>query len=172
MPAVYEDLHQLFPPDSSGRSYIAVTWFETIIADHGLLHASLYAAFIRNKITKHLLIDREELKIAICQSESVQSINSRLSDPDPNVACGDLNIQSVFNLAFNYLGEQDSSSNYSSQSQFDRPAQGPLGSLRMIDLYGGRIETMPVHCHGLNRMISVRGGLHKLELPGLGSQIS
>ncbi|RVX74522.1 hypothetical protein B0A52_01648 [Exophiala mesophila] len=163
----------MFPADSSGRSHIATTWFETIIADPGLLHASLYAALIRNKVTKHLLIDREELKIAVCQSESVQAINSRLSDPKPGVACGDLNIQSVFNLAFNSLRSQDSGSDSSSsQSQFTRPAQGPLGSLKMIDLYGGRIETMPVHCHGLNRMISVRGGLHKLELPGLGSQIS
>jgi len=52
------------------------------------------------------------------------------------------------------------------------PSQGPLTTLQLLHIYGGRLETVQVHLQGLAKMLSLRGGLSKIQLPGLAQAIS
>ena len=57
------------------------------------------------------------------------------------------------------------------ESWFDvagrRPKQGPLEYVRLINLYGGAIDTVTMHIEALSRLITFRGGLHALTMPGI-----
>lgn len=53
----------------------------------------------------------------------------------------------------------------------ERIFQAPLTSLQWLDIYG-RLSPHPVHQAGLVQLVRLRGGLEKIELPGLAAIIS
>jgi len=47
-----------------------------------------------------------------------------------------------------------------------------MNAMQGLDVYGGRLDTVPMHTEGLARMLSIRGGLDKIQFPGLAAMIS
>lgn len=80
------------------------------------------------------------------------------------MSCEDENILSVYSLTYHGDLRRDNPA--------IAPSQGPLTTLQLLHVYGGRLETVQVHLQGLAKMLTLRGGLNKIKLPGLAQAIS
>lgn len=98
--------------------------------------------------------------------KAVKIIKDNMSQP--STACNDENILAVFALSQHQI-----STNHAAAYKTPRnaPKQGPLRSLRLLDLYGGPIRAAKMHQEGLSRMVELRGGVQNLELAGLKEQM-
>lgn len=83
---------------------------------------------------------------------------------DNTTSCADENILSVYALAYHGVTRP--------QTSTEVPNQGPLKTLQLLHVYGGRLETVDVHLRGLAKMLALRGGVGKIGLPGLAQAIS
>jgi hypothetical protein len=103
---------------------------------------------------------------AVYYSKALVAINEDLRDAD--TVCSDSTLLSVLALAY-YQPR-----NYSERSVTHpaRPKQGPMDSLRLLNIHRGPIGKVSVHAEALGRLVAMRGGLHDLTLPGLGSMMS
>lgn len=163
-------LDQNFAPDvESGINGNTTMLMQTIVTDHCLLHCFAIGQLFRNKATKLHFSAREDQAIFCCYSEIVKSVNNRLCYQD--TACDDINIMAVLTLAFHSM-TPDREAEKSSAKEVPTPSQGPLKSLRHIQLYGGPICHAPLHREALVKMVETRGGLENLVWPGLAQNVS
>lgn len=162
---LFEMLNQIFPATPSGENELAIFWIHRIVSETGLFYTYLFSQLTRNTCTQ-ILPSRAQRQIVQCHSETVSYVNTQLADPA--TACNDDNIHAVLALANHYLPEDTSPARVGVQG----PAQGPLNSLRLLNLYGGPIQPVSMHWQGLLHMIKLRGGIEKIKLSGLAGQIS
>lgn len=163
-------LDQNFAPDvESGLNANTTMLMHTIVTDHCMLHCFAMGQLFRNKATKLRFSAREDQAIFRCYSEIVKSVNDRLCSPD--TACDDINIMAVLALAFHSMTPDGKAEKWSAK-EVPTPTQGPLKSLRHIQLYGGPICHAPVHREALVKMVETRGGLYSLAWPGLAQNVS
>jgi hypothetical protein len=156
-------LLQLFPPEKGNlRSSLANAWFEKCVSQRGLFHAFFFCQFARNRAAKALTARQDSPELLSCHMEAVREINKKFSNA--STACDDENILAVGALAYHGPVKTEIPSR--------SPCQGPLKALQVLDIYGGVLGTVPVHLDGLARMVSIRGGLANIKLPGLAQQIS
>ena len=156
-------LPQVFLPEEGNmQSSLADTWLRKFISQRGLFHALLFTQLARNRVARALLDKPDSSELLSCHSVTVQEINQKIQQT--STACDDDNIIAVLALAFHGSVRIDDSSN--------SPSQGPLKALQVLDIYGGALDTVPVHEEGLARMLAIRGGLANLAMPGLATQIS
>lgn len=95
--------------------------------------------------------------------ETIKLINEAVQDPAR--AASDAVLLSVLCMAHN-------TSNDSSQQRANvTPFTAPLQRLQWLDVYGSLPPNL-VHVKGLIQMVMLRGGVEKIELPGLASIIS
>lgn len=80
---------------------------------------------------------------------------------DPEEACKDVNILPISTLAHNDLFE-----GLDAPSKI--PKQGPLRNLQLMNSCGST-ESVPIHVDGLWNLIQLKGGLGKIETPGIAS---
>jgi hypothetical protein len=137
-------------------------WFQKAVSERRLFHAFMYGQFARNRAAKGLLAKQDSPELVSCHSEAVREVNKRFQNP--STACEDENILAVMILAYN--------GHALTESPPKSPCQGPLKALQVLNIYGGALDTVPVHIDGLAKMVSIRGGLQKLKLAGLGQRIS
>jgi hypothetical protein len=99
-------------------------------------------------------------------SKALVAINEDLRDAD--TMCADSTLLSVLALAY-YQPR-----NYSERSGAPpaRPKQGPMDSLRLLNIHRGPIGKVSIHAKALSRLVALRGGLHDMNLPGLESMMS
>lgn len=97
-----------------------------------------------------------------CYTETIRGVHQKFQDN--TMSCADENILSVYALAYHGANRP--------QTSAEVPNQGPLKSLQLLDIYGGRLETVEVHLRGLAKMLTLRGGVGKIGLPGLSQAIS
>ena len=134
-------------------------WLEKCLSKRGLFHAFLFCQLARNRVTK---AQCESPELLYCRLETVREVNEKFACPSS--ACDDDNILAVAALAFN--------GSVVPSTPLPSPCQGPLKALLILDIYGGVLDTAPVHLEGLAKMVSIRGGLANFQLPGLAQQIS
>ncbi|KAH8817202.1 hypothetical protein F5884DRAFT_245066 [Xylogone sp. PMI_703] len=84
---------------------------------------------------------------------------------DPVEACKDVNILAVSALANKNLLKR------TIDLPTKLPNQGPLKSLQFINL-AGMTECVPIHANGLSHLIELKGGLEKIETPGVAALVS
>lgn len=99
----------------------------------------------------------------LCEVEAISLINQAIQDPAR--ALTDAVILSVLSLATNRVDN----SVFGKESR--TPFQPPLRNLQWLDVYG-KLSPNPVHMKGLAQLVMLRGGLEKIELPGLAAIIS
>ncbi|KAI1609879.1 hypothetical protein EDD36DRAFT_453605 [Exophiala viscosa] len=151
----------MFPPERGQTiSPLAGTWLRTTFRDRGLFHASLFCQLTRNRVFYASPAEsREQVQ---CYTETVRGVHQKFGDT--TMSCEDENILAVY--ALSYHGDLRRS------PPAVAPSQGPLTTLQLLHIYGGRLETVPVHLQGLAKMLTLRGGLSKIQLPGLAQAIS
>jgi len=143
-------------------SELARIWFQRCKSNRGLLHAFLFSQLARNRGAQGRKRPRGSPELVYCHTETLQYVNEKFSQP--TTACDDDNVLAVAALAYNGPARTETVSR--------SPCQGPLKALQVLDIYGGLLDVVPMHLQGLRRMLSMRGGLANLELPGLAQQMS
>ena len=143
-------------------SSVAEMFLQKCFSQQGLFHAFLYAQLARNAAMDPRNRKSQEWALFFCHMKTVQDINRRFADPE--TSCDDDNILAVFTLA--YHGPVQTGAPVIS------PSQGPLKDLQLLNIYGGGIESVPMHIEGLTKMVSLRGGASNVRIPGLPERIS
>ncbi|KAK9258288.1 hypothetical protein V1519DRAFT_463808 [Lipomyces tetrasporus] len=107
--------------------------------------------------------DRIALDMFRSRAEMVRSLSIAIKDPVE--ACKDINIFAIVALAkagkFQKVEEMP----------LKTPKQGPLKSLQLLN-WLALSEIDPIHFDGLSKLIELKGGLEKIEIPGLAALIS
>lgn len=97
------------------------------------------------------------------RAELVRSLS--LAMQDPVEACKDINILAIVALAKTWKPQR------ATEAPTKVPNQGPLKSLQLLDTLAlSKID--PIHFDGLLKIIELKGGLEKIEIPGLATIIS
>ena len=156
-------LPQLLPPPPDNiQSPTADAWHSSLMHNRGLFHAFLYGAVIHDRASRGLLNDKVSPELFYTHTEAVRGLTKDLSDPA--IFCTDEVILAVLCLAVNGVKQ------YTTEPA-RVPSQGPLRSLRMLDIYG-ILDVVPIHAEGLARLVAVRGGLQNIKMLGLAEAIS
>ena len=106
--------------------------------------------------------DPQAFEMFRARAEIVKHVRQVMTDPVE--ACRDVNIFAVASLATKGPFNQ-------AKAPTKTPKQGPLRHLQNLDSFG-ITEVVPIHVDGLSKMIRLRGGLGKIEMPGLAAIIS
>jgi hypothetical protein len=150
----------MFPPEKGTLVHPdAEKWLQMTFRDRTLFHASLFCQFTRNRAFFSTPGNTPEQ--VQCYTETIRGVHQKFSDN--SVSCEDENILAVY--ALSYHGELRS-------APAAAPSQGPLTTLQLLHIYGGRLHTVNVHLQGLAKMLRLRGGLAQIKLPGLAQAIS
>ncbi|KIW80270.1 hypothetical protein Z517_06885 [Fonsecaea pedrosoi CBS 271.37] len=151
----------MFPPENGQTlSPHSEKWLKMTFRDRSLFHASLFCQLTRNRIFR--LSPAQSPEQMQCYTETIRGVHQKFADA--SVSCEDENILAVY--ALSYHGEPRV------HLAGPVPSQGPLTTLQLLHLYGGRLHTVGVHLQGLAKMLDLRGGLSKIRLPGLAQAIS
>ncbi|KAL2855627.1 hypothetical protein BJX68DRAFT_230926 [Aspergillus pseudodeflectus] len=160
----------LMPSSRTGATHAGVQGWFTSSTVHPALHSAMLYGSYSHRRTRWVMkrqghFNYEDMReMAVCEANVISQMNSILQDPIQ--AASDAVILSVLCLATNlYNGPSTDEEACSS------PFYAPLRSLQWLDIYG-RLSPHPVHQAGLLQLISLRGGLEKMELPGLAAVIS
>ncbi|KAL3487438.1 hypothetical protein BJX62DRAFT_191684 [Aspergillus germanicus] len=143
----------------------AHAWFSSSLS-HPALHSSMLFGSLSHRKTHVSKSQRpfsatDSKTMVLSQMDSISKINAAIQEP--SLAVTDEIILSVLTLANNDSGD--------SRGIKKSPFQPTLRSLQWLDIYG-RLSPNPIHQVGLLRLVELRGGLDKIELPGLAAVIS
>lgn len=128
----------------------------------------MYSQFVRDSHSCPSVTPRQRRLALEYHVRTLEITKRHVSDA--NEACSDGTITTTFTLA---LKEQVGDARFNTTGRSTGPSQGPLRSLRMLDIYGGwRTAADTPHISGLLRMTELRGGVENLESLGIGHQIS
>lgn len=154
---------QLFPSHRHDtHSQMAKDWFQQCLRTRGILHTALFCQAKRAEAMRPGWTALPSDELVLCQTEAVQAINHRLSQSI--TACDDDSLRIVFSLTWHGALKDDATP--------QAPNQAPMGGLQALRLFMGVIGCDTMHADGLNRMLSLRGGLDKVNMPGLAFLIS
>lgn len=141
-------------------------WFSHSVS-HPALHSSmLFGSFSHRRVrvcTKdNAHFNADDLKqMSLAHQDSISKINEAIQSP--SLAVTDNVILSVLCLANNDIPKNQNVNN--------SPFRPPLRSLQWLDVYG-TLSPNPIHQEGLAQLVRLRGGLERIELPGLAAVIS
>jgi len=153
----------LFPPAKNAKvGQMAKDWFQQCLKTKGILHTALYCQAKRTQAMRPGMMVLPVKELVLCQTEALHAINDKLTQSA--TACDDESLRIVFSLTWHGAVKQD-------MLHFV-PRQAPMGHLQSLRFFMGIINCDPVHAQGLDNMIALRGGLDKLEMPGLAFLIS
>ncbi|KAJ0421509.1 hypothetical protein BJY00DRAFT_300895 [Aspergillus carlsbadensis] len=158
------------PNSRTGSTHAGVQGWFTSSSAHPTLHSAMLYGSYSHRRTRWVMkrqghFNYEDMReMAVCEANVISQMSSILQDPVQ--AASDAVILTVLCLATNlYNGPSNEEDTRTS------PFYAPLRSLQWLDIYG-RLSPHPVHQAGLLQLIAMRGGLEKIELPGLAAVIS
>lgn len=154
---------QIFPSSKNSLvSQMAKDWFQQCLSTRGILHTALFCEARRAQAVHQRLITMSSNELMLCHTEAVHAINAKLLQE--STATDDESLRIVFSLTWHGPVQQGAPPR--------TPRQTPLAGLQSLRLFLGIIASDPVHARGLERMLSLRGGLETVEMPGLAFLIS
>ncbi|KAI9822667.1 MAG: hypothetical protein M1827_000386 [Pycnora praestabilis] len=153
----------LLPVDDNGNSNpLASSWLPKSMETPFMFHALMYAAFAHLAVLRGR-ISKTALTLPLyCRGEAIRQLNVHLSDAAKSTS--DEVILTILAIARNDMKEGDTFDSYT-------PFQSPLTSAGCLNSYG-KWTCPEVHARALIRIVTLRGGLEKLELTGLARSIS
>ncbi|KAL2797407.1 hypothetical protein BJX66DRAFT_297761 [Aspergillus keveii] len=158
------------PSSRNGATHAGVQGWFTSSTIHPTLHSAMLYGSYSHRRTRWVMkrqgqFNYEDMReMAVCEANVISRMNGILQDPLQ--AASDAVILTVLCLATNLYNGPSTDEETSSS-----PFYAPLRSLQWLDIYG-RLSPHPVHQAGLLQLIALRGGLEKIELPGLAAVIS
>lgn len=153
----------LFPSgQNTVVSQMAKDWFQQCLSTRGILHTALYCQAVRMQAVRPGSIVMSGNELVLCQTEAVHAINDKLTQP--STAIDDESIRIVFSLMWHGA--------ISDGPPPRSPRQAPMADLQALRLFMGVIAPDPIHAQGLDNMLALRGGLDKVQMPGLAFLVS
>ncbi|KAJ0420379.1 hypothetical protein BJY00DRAFT_138173 [Aspergillus carlsbadensis] len=160
----------LWPGLTPGPSGTNVqSWFPLGVTDPVLFTAFLFGSLshmrvqaLKGWIPRHVFRLRQQRLLEHVEMETVRLVSREMSNPSRAVC--DAMIWSVVCMAHN-KAEDDVN------GLPDIPFTAPMQRLQWLDVYGCLRPNL-IHIGGLIQMVNLRGGIEKIELPGLASVIS
>ncbi|KAK5938121.1 hypothetical protein PMZ80_009710 [Knufia obscura] len=154
---------QLFPSGkNSSVSRMAKDWFQQCLSTRGILHTALFCQAMRAQAARPGWSALPSNELILCQTEAVHAINDKLRQTA--TACDDEIVRIVFSLTWHGSIKQDPPAR--------TPRQSPLADLQSLKMFLGIITCDPFHAQGLDNILRMRGGLNKLDMPGLAFLVS
>ncbi|CEL06808.1 hypothetical protein ASPCAL09980 [Aspergillus calidoustus] len=145
------------------------SWFPLGVSDPVLFTAFLFGSLshmrvqaLKGWIPRHIFRHRQQRLLEHAEMETVRLVSREMSNPSRAVC--DAMIWSVVCMAHN-KAEDDVN------GLPDIPFTAPMQRLQWLDVYGCLRPNL-IHIGGLIQMVNLRGGIEKIELPGLASVIS
>ncbi|KAL5334867.1 hypothetical protein BJX70DRAFT_344427 [Aspergillus crustosus] len=145
------------------------SWFPMSLSDPTLFTAFLYGSLshmrvqaLNGWIPRHMFRARQQRLLETVEMETIKMVSREMNNPSRAVC--DAMIFSVVCMAHNKA--DDNSTGYQTP-----PFTAPMQRLQWLDVYGS-LRTNMVHIGGLVQMVNLRGGIDKIQLPGLASVIS
>lgn len=163
----FQDAQMLLPslfPDAADSKNIISNMLQLATLNAPLLHIFIIGALLYSQgALASAPGNSTTLDLFRCRAQLVRDISVAIEDPAE--ACKDINIFAVSALA-----------NKGRRRKLALPVgrtpnQGPLRTLQRIDSYGLTV-TDPIHAEGLEKMLELKGGFEKIEMPGLAALIS
>ncbi|KAJ9613098.1 hypothetical protein H2200_003039 [Cladophialophora chaetospira] len=148
-------------------------WFPMALNDPVALHSLLFGALSHKRLNllrgagAHVNLDVASLEVDMrrCEIESIALINKALRKDN---TITDAMIVSVLCMAANAW---DLTLERFLEQSAPAPVFDPLlKSLQWLDIYG-LLSVHPTHAAGLVQLIKLRGGLHKIQTPGLAATV-
>jgi hypothetical protein len=152
------------------RSKQAIHWLLVAKQDPTLFTATLFHA-LSHKRTRWLLSGgisnifrpQDQHWWNLCYMESIKLLNRAIQDP--TYAVTDTVIMSVLIMAYSTGTVLEKKWNKSS------PFQAPLQSLQWLNVLGAQ-EAHLAHVAGLSKLITLKGGMEKITVPGVTGTVS
>ncbi|KAL2841699.1 hypothetical protein BJY01DRAFT_7823 [Aspergillus pseudoustus] len=145
------------------------SWFPLGVSDPVLFTAFLFGSLshmrvqaLKGWIPRHSFRPRQQRLLEHVEMETVRLVSREMSNLSRAIC--DAMIWSVVCMAHN-KAEDDVT------GLPDIPFTAPMRRLQWLDVYGC-LRPNPIHIGGLIQMVNLRGGIEKIELPGLASVIS
>ncbi|KAL3465189.1 hypothetical protein BJX64DRAFT_70544 [Aspergillus heterothallicus] len=145
------------------------SWFPLGVSDPVLFTAFLFGSLshmrvqaLKGWIPRHSFRPRQQRLLEHVEMETVRLVSREMSNPSRAIC--DAMIWSVVCMAHN-KAEDDVT------GLPDIPFTAPMQRLQWLDVYGCLRPNL-IHIGGLIQMVNLRGGIDKVELPGLASVIS
>ncbi|EXJ70310.1 uncharacterized protein A1O5_06378 [Cladophialophora psammophila CBS 110553] len=159
-------LNIIFLPDPDRpEESVARHWISWYMSDSTLFHALCFGQLARLSATEPSGLKPVSRKAHwYCYSEVVREVNRRFNNA--STRCSDESILAVQALAFH--GDKAEDDREPPRS----PSQGPLNAMQGLDIYAGRLDPVNIHVLGLARMLSMRGGIDEIKVPGLAAMLS
>ncbi|KAL4930488.1 uncharacterized protein BDV17DRAFT_280747 [Aspergillus undulatus] len=145
------------------------SWFPMSLSDPTLFTAFLFGSLshmrvqaLNGWIPKQLFHSKQQRLLERVEMETIKMVSREMDNPTRAVS--DAIIWSVVCMAHNKA--DDNLPSFKSN-----PFTAPMQRLQWLDVYGSLPPNL-VHIGGLIQMINLRGGIDKIQLPGLASVIS
>ncbi|KAL4948980.1 hypothetical protein BDW69DRAFT_175378 [Aspergillus filifer] len=145
------------------------SWFPMSLSDPTLFTAFLYGSLshmrvqaLNSWIPRHIFNGRHQRLLETVEMETIKMVSREMDNPDRAVC--DAMIFSVVCMAHNKAFDNPTALK-------STPFTAPMQRLQWLDVYGSLPPNL-VHIGGLIKMVNLRGGIDKIELPGLASIIS
>ncbi|KAL4878310.1 hypothetical protein BJY04DRAFT_114061 [Aspergillus karnatakaensis] len=146
------------------------SWFPMSLSDPTLFTAFLYGSLSHMRvqaqkgwIPHHLFGARQQRMLENVEMETIKMVSREIDNPSRAVC--DAMIFSVVCMAHNKAEDEMTTGLPTT------PFTAPMQRLQWLGVYGS-LRTNMVHISGLVQMVNLRGGLDKIQLPGLASIIS
>lgn len=161
----------LIPGSAKGKDNPALnSWFQFYMRDATLFSALTFGALSHKQVNCSMVAEPgnqltavEKQGLIFYEMESARMINKTLQHQPETVT--DTLILSALCMANNSANEVKLHHVQAS------PFTPPLQRLQWLDIYG-RMSSSPAHQRGLLQLITLRGGLECVELPGLAAILS
>ena len=157
----------MFPTNAGMATERVARWIQLITTSPVCFFAHTFAQAMFETLYQPSNSDRTRRRAAVYYSKAIQAVKQNMSKAED--ACADDNLLAVLALAQHQPVEAFDISVPTSEYW---PKQGPLDSLRLLNIYGGPVHDVPVHAEAFSRLIMLRGGLEEIRLPGLRAMIS
>ncbi|KAK9351267.1 hypothetical protein V1523DRAFT_417313 [Lipomyces doorenjongii] len=150
-------------PDGANNFNVRASMMQISTSNPCVLHMFITGALINSQGTLGATpSNRISFDMFRSRAEIVRHMSIAMKDPVE--ACKDINIFAIVALA-------KTGTFHRVEMPLKTPKQGPLRSLQLLNLLA-LSEIDPIHFDGLSKLIELKGGLEKIEIPGLAALIS
>jgi hypothetical protein len=148
----------VFPPDIHSSTRAADSFLTLMINSKVVFESFAYTHFLRRNFLQPSM-NHQRLAMKLYR-KNMDTIKETIQDPIK--AIDTENIIAVWTLAAHSPSVEPQTEENVTEDQ--RPLQGPLNSLQLVDFINNIMRFSSIHRQGLLKLLELRGGVQSLEL--------
>lgn len=162
IPALYYFIPTLFPwIERNTENPVIKPWVIAAISAPALFHGLIYAVCSHLNYVRHSAIYGPNTPFTLSHKvATIQHLNKLLLNPDL-APCDEVIVACLSLATVERVAKEESDSN---------PFNSPLVDMNLLNIYGSS-QIVPEHMNAMYRLIAMKGGLEKMELPAANEMI-